>query len=69
MKGNPAKTTIILSFPGESRILSMLRYALFSVLISNSIATDLVPLAFAISSPSLSPLASCHSPLTSHLHW
>ncbi len=34
MRGNPAKTTLILSFPGGSRNPSMLQYALFSVPLS-----------------------------------
>ena len=36
MRVNPAKTTLILSFPGGNRSPSMLRYALFSVLLSIS---------------------------------
>ena len=35
VRGNPAKTTLILSFPEGSKNPSMLRYALFSVLLSN----------------------------------
>ena len=36
VRGNPAKTTLTLSFPGGSRSPSMLWYALCRVLLSNS---------------------------------
>jgi hypothetical protein len=36
LRGNPAKTTLILSFPGGSRNPSILQYALFSFLLSKS---------------------------------